>query len=78
MSTPDRNIFPRATGEAANTVAKHQEAQELVFYSGWFCPFVQVSGNRAVITSHDHIYPQRTWIVLEERGIPYQYKEVGW
>ncbi|KAI5123148.1 hypothetical protein M0805_000851 [Coniferiporia weirii] len=60
MPTPDENIHPHATGVAAETVQKHQDPQELVFYSGWFCPFVQ-----------------RAWITLEERGIPYQYKEVN-
>jgi len=57
---PDQHIHPVATGAAAKTVEKHQEPQDLVFYSGWFCPFVQ-----------------RTWIALEEKGIPYQYKEVN-
>ncbi|KAI0629001.1 glutathione-S-transferase [Trametes polyzona] len=56
----DGHIFPHATGFAAKTVEQHQEPQDLVFYSGWFCPFVQ-----------------RAWIALEERGIPYQYKEVN-
>ncbi|KAF7792760.1 hypothetical protein EIP86_003858 [Pleurotus ostreatoroseus] len=56
----DHDIHPVATGAAAQIVAQHQEPQELVFYSGWFCPFVQ-----------------RTWIALEEKGIPYQYKEVN-
>jgi len=60
MSLPDAQIYPHATGAAAETVAKHQEPQDLVFWAGWFCPFVQ-----------------RTWISLEERGIPYQYKEVN-
>ncbi|EMD33147.1 hypothetical protein CERSUDRAFT_57316 [Gelatoporia subvermispora B] len=60
MSIPDEKIHPVATGRAAETVAKHQEPQELIFYSGWFCPFVQ-----------------RAWITLEEKGIPYQYKEVN-
>jgi len=57
---PDADIFPHATGEALKTVEQHQEPQDLVFWSGWFCPF-----------------NQRTWITLEERGIPYQYKEVN-
>ncbi|KAI0359623.1 glutathione S-transferase C-terminal-like protein [Trametes cingulata] len=57
---PDQYIHPHATGLAAKTVEKHQEPQDLVFYSGWFCPFVQ-----------------RAWIALEERNIPYQYKEVN-
>lgn len=41
MSVPDVQIFPHATGEAAKTVEKHQAPQDLVFYSGWFCPYVQ-------------------------------------
>ncbi|GJE91384.1 glutathione S-transferase family protein [Phanerochaete sordida] len=60
MPVPDEKIFPHATGVAAKTVEEHQAPQDLVFYAGWFCPFVQ-----------------RTWITLEERGIPYQYKEVN-
>lgn len=60
MSSPDANIHDFATGVAANTVAQHQDAQSLVFYAGWFCPFVQ-----------------RSWIALEEKGVPYQYKEVN-
>ncbi|KAF9024488.1 glutathione-S-transferase [Hymenopellis radicata] len=57
---PDEQIHPCATERAAQTVAEHQEPQELVFYAGWFCPFVQ-----------------RTWICLEEKRLPYQYKEVN-
>jgi len=60
MSIPDAKIHPVATGRAADTVAKHQQPQELVFYAGWFCPFVN-----------------RCWIALEEKGIPYQYKEIN-
>jgi glutathione S-transferase len=60
MGMPDEHIFPHATGLAAKTVADHKEPQDLVFYSGWFCPFVQ-----------------RSWIALEEKGVPYQYKEVN-
>ncbi|KDQ50916.1 hypothetical protein JAAARDRAFT_41703 [Jaapia argillacea MUCL 33604] len=56
----DGQVFPHATGAALATVERHQESQDLVFYAGWFCPYVQ-----------------RTWIALEERGIPYQYKEVN-
>jgi len=41
MSIPDQNIHPHATGEAAKTVAARQDPQDLIFYSGWFCPFVQ-------------------------------------
>ncbi|XP_006461295.1 hypothetical protein AGABI2DRAFT_204991 [Agaricus bisporus var. bisporus H97] len=60
MSIPDAQIHPVATGAASETVAKHQDPQEITLWSGWFCPFVQ-----------------RIWIALEERGIPYQYKEVN-
>lgn len=57
---PDNHIHPEATGVAKKTVDAHQKPEELVFWSGWFCPF-----------------NQRVWIVLEEKGIPYQYKEVN-
>ncbi|KAL6305201.1 glutathione-S-transferase [Sparassis latifolia] len=60
MSIPDERFFPYATGLAAQTVEKHQQPQDLIFYAGWFCPFVH-----------------RSWIALEEKGIPYQYKEVN-
>ncbi|PFH52169.1 hypothetical protein AMATHDRAFT_74450 [Amanita thiersii Skay4041] len=60
MGVPDEKIFPHATAAAERTVAEHQAAQDLVYYAGWFCPFVQ-----------------RGWITLEERKIPYQYKEVN-
>ncbi|EMD32770.1 hypothetical protein CERSUDRAFT_77150 [Gelatoporia subvermispora B] len=58
MSHPDADVYPIATGPAAETVAKHQDPQDLVFYCAWFCP-----------------YAARTWLALEEKGIPYQYKE---
>ncbi|KAF8993022.1 glutathione-S-transferase [Cyathus striatus] len=60
MPIPNHLLHPRATGEAEKLVAAHQDTQELVFYAGWFCPYVQ-----------------RSWITLEEKGIPYQYKEVN-
>ncbi|KZO91656.1 glutathione-S-transferase [Calocera viscosa TUFC12733] len=64
MPSPDESIHPVATGAAATTVALHQkpteDGNELVFYSGWFCPFVA-----------------RAWLALEEKGVPYQYKEVN-
>jgi len=60
MSVPDAQIYPHATGPAAVTAATHQDPQDLVFWTGWFCPA-----------------SQRVWIALEERGIPYQYKEVN-
>ncbi|KAH7101944.1 glutathione S-transferase [Auriculariales sp. MPI-PUGE-AT-0066] len=39
---PDVQIrTPYATGKAADTVAAHKADQDLVFYAGWFCPYVQ-------------------------------------
>lgn len=35
MSIPDVKIHPHATGAAAETVAKHQTPQDLVFWAGW-------------------------------------------
>ncbi|CAE6497379.1 unnamed protein product [Rhizoctonia solani] len=62
MATVDTSIYPHATGNALKTVEEHSggdvDKAELVFYSGWFCPFVQ-----------------RAWIALEEKGIPYVYRE---
>ena len=40
-STIDENIHSQASGEAEKTVRAHSDKQELVFYSGWFCPFAQ-------------------------------------
>lgn len=37
----DHQIYPVATGAAAKVVEQHQEPQDLVFHSGWFCPYVQ-------------------------------------
>jgi len=34
-------VFPHATGQALDTVQKHQGHNELVLYSAWFCPFSQ-------------------------------------
>lgn len=44
MAPPDADIHPVATGSAAETVAKHQDPQELVFYSGW------VRGHKPLVT----------------------------
>ncbi|CAE6485409.1 unnamed protein product [Rhizoctonia solani] len=45
MATVDISIYPHATGNALKTVQEHSEGDVdkagLVFYSGWFCPFVQ-------------------------------------
>ena len=46
---PDQKIFPHATGKAAETVAKHQDAQDLVFYAGWVC---YVEENAIVSPTH--------------------------
>lgn len=60
MTFSDTDLHPHATSLALETVKKHQEpvSDGIVFYSGWFCPFVD-----------------RVWLALEEKGIPYQYKE---
>ncbi|CAE6419096.1 unnamed protein product [Rhizoctonia solani] len=45
MAAVDTSIYPHATGNALKTVEEHSggdvDQAELVFYSGWFCPFVQ-------------------------------------
>jgi len=43
MGLPDEHIHPHATGAAEKTVAQHEQRQDLIFYAGWFCPFVQRS-----------------------------------
>lgn len=35
MPGPDENVHPEATGEAKKLVDAHQDAHDLVFYSGW-------------------------------------------
>jgi glutathione S-transferase len=42
MPIPDADIHPVATGPAIKVVEAHQEPQDLVFYSGWFCPYAQI------------------------------------
>jgi len=32
---PDSNVFPHATGAAANMVKAHEAEQSLKLYSGW-------------------------------------------
>ena len=34
MGIPDADIYPTATGAALETVKKHQEEADLVFYAG--------------------------------------------
>ncbi|KAF8607774.1 glutathione-S-transferase [Ceratobasidium sp. AG-I] len=45
MANVDTSIYPHATGNALTTVQTHSkgdvDSTDLVFYSGWFCPFVQ-------------------------------------
>ncbi|PWN99741.1 glutathione-S-transferase [Tilletiopsis washingtonensis] len=42
MASVDKSIHSAASGVAAETAAKHSKpaSNGLVFYSGWFCPFV--------------------------------------
>ena len=62
MGIPDADVFPHATGHAADIVKQHEKdnSADLTLYSGWFCPFVQ-----------------RAWIVLEEKKLPYAYREIN-
>lgn len=56
MSIPDEKFHPAATGRAADLVRAHENAQaDHVFYSGWFCPFVQ----RVWITLEEKKIPYR-------------------
>jgi len=41
MPTPDKHIHPIATGLAKETVDRHQDEQDIEFWSAWFCPFNQ-------------------------------------
>lgn len=79
MGIPDEQIHPVATGEAAKTVTTHQQIQELIFYAGWVRSIIKLPPQilRLTIILQFCPFVQRTWITLEERGIPYQYKEVN-
>ena len=72
------HIYPEANGPAAQIVKEHKDPQEIVLYAGW------VRDSRCGRPMHMLIgtyqfcpFTQRTWIALEEKGIPYQYKEVN-
>ncbi|TGO63678.1 hypothetical protein BCON_0011g00180 [Botryotinia convoluta] len=38
---PDANLFPHATGAAAEMVKQHSKEEPVKLYAGWFCPFTQ-------------------------------------
>ncbi|CAD6443290.1 72263b39-ed2d-43eb-bd95-11719d9b3db2 [Sclerotinia trifoliorum] len=40
-SHPDADVFPHATGFAAQMVGEHSREEPVKLYAGWFCPFVQ-------------------------------------
>ncbi|EDN96619.1 hypothetical protein SS1G_01545 [Sclerotinia sclerotiorum 1980 UF-70] len=40
-SHPDADLFPHATGFAAQMVEEHSKEEPVKLYAGWFCPFVQ-------------------------------------
>ena len=42
MAIPDEQIFPHVTSEAAKTVEKHQEPQDLLFYAGWVLAWINL------------------------------------
>jgi glutathione S-transferase len=80
MGMPDENIHPHATGAALETVNAHQEPQDIVFWSGWcVCDTPERLMKLSSIHNITRFCPfnQRSWISLEEKGIPYQYKEVN-
>ncbi|TEY68098.1 hypothetical protein BOTCAL_0123g00270 [Botryotinia calthae] len=37
----DANLFPHATGLAAEMVKQHSKEEPVKLYAGWFCPFTQ-------------------------------------
>ena len=41
MAPPDADLYPHASGLAADLVSAHTSPQPLKLYAGWFCPFVQ-------------------------------------
>ncbi|KAH7099274.1 glutathione S-transferase [Auriculariales sp. MPI-PUGE-AT-0066] len=61
MSHPDADNFPHATGNAARTVAAHEADQSDVVLYG----------------SWFCPFVQRTWVTLEEKGVPYRYVEIN-
>ncbi|KAG6885002.1 hypothetical protein C0993_006653 [Termitomyces sp. T159_Od127] len=79
MTIPDVNIFPHATGRAAELVAKHQEPQDFVFYSGWVSDCLVFGSVSRFNSGNLQFCPfvQRVWIALEEKGVEYQYREVN-
>ncbi|KAM0130956.1 hypothetical protein ACHAQE_005247 [Botrytis cinerea] len=38
---PDANLFPHATGLAAEMVKQYSKEEPVKLYAGWFCPFTQ-------------------------------------
>ncbi|KAG4026606.1 hypothetical protein MFRU_038g00100 [Monilinia fructicola] len=40
-SHPDADLYPHATGFAAQMVKKYSKEEPVKLYAGWFCPFVQ-------------------------------------
>ncbi|KAI9647692.1 hypothetical protein NHQ30_004077 [Ciborinia camelliae] len=40
-SYPDAELYPHATGFAAQMVKQHSKEEPVKLYAGWFCPFVQ-------------------------------------
>ncbi|KAL4064249.1 glutathione S-transferase [Scleroderma yunnanense] len=84
MTLPDENIHPIATGKAAETVGKHQDPQELVFYSGWFCPFNQrvwiALEERGILYQYKEVNPykkEKHFLEINPKGLvpAVEYKE---
>lgn len=63
MAIPDASLHPDATGPAAAIVAAHQKP---------------VSDSGIILYSGWFCpFVQRAWIVLEEKGLEYEYKEIN-
>ncbi|KPI44254.1 Glutathione S-transferase omega-1 [Cyphellophora attinorum] len=61
MGMPDADIYPSATGLASHVVKAHENAQ----------------AEHVLYSGWFCPFVQRAWIVLEEKKIPYRYKEIN-
>lgn len=61
MPLPDEHLYPTATGRAADVVKAHENAQ----------------ADHVLYSGWFCPFVQRAWITLEEKGVPYRYKEIN-
>lgn len=71
MAIPDADIYPSATGKAADIVAQHQKKEPITLYSGWFCPFVQRSWITLEEKKIPYKYVEINPYLKEERYLTY-------